>query len=270
MIGKSLPDGQTATHHLLEKMAARGAGGYRDPDFLGQLLGLLGGAEECVDGGRGIEIRTTVGVDDALGPGRGARGEGDRDHVVLAGALRLQTSPALGTLSAVILQAFEDSIVKGPTQLALGSVRVGVDEEVHAGMGLFEVIEEMGKLGVDDDGVDLSKVKDVVDVIGLQSVIDGDIDAASGCNAEDGLEKGWCVGGQDADATEAMLDEVVRQTTSAVGKLAVGPTKGLAIGRHVKDGFSIRLNGGSALEKEGGRELVDVIVVLVFGSRCGL
>ncbi|CRK30492.1 hypothetical protein BN1708_005149 [Verticillium longisporum] len=83
--GRSARAGQTATHHLLEKMAARGAGGYRDPDFLGQLLGLLGGAEECVDGGRGIE-------------------------------------------------AFEDSIVEGPTQLALGSVRVGVDEEVHAGM----------------------------------------------------------------------------------------------------------------------------------------
>lgn len=70
------------------------------------------------------EVRASVRVHDALGPrGRPGR-KGDGEHVVLMVGLGVEAVPALAAVLAVMCEALEDDLVKGPTQLALRGVGV--------------------------------------------------------------------------------------------------------------------------------------------------
>ena len=135
----------------------------------------------------------------------------------------MEPSPALAAGGPVMMQSLEDGLVKWATELALRGVRVRVDDELHRGVRLLEVIEQVDKLGINDDGVDFCKVKDVGDVIGLEAIVDGNVDAAGGSNAEDGFQEGWRVGGEDANALVVVFDQVVSQPPGAVGELLATP-----------------------------------------------
>jgi hypothetical protein len=51
--------------------------------------------------------------------------------------------------------------------------------------------------------------KDVVNVVGLEAVIDADLDTARGSNAVDGIEEGGCIGCKDTNSGDVVLAEVV-------------------------------------------------------------
>lgn len=118
--------------------------------------------------------------------------------------------------------------------------------------------QEVGKFIVDNDGIDIGKLKDVSNVVGLESVVGRDNDSTGGDNAVERFEKGGRVGGQDADSLEPMLLEIVGEAGGAFRGELVGAPDVDAIGRDVNDGVGIGLNGSGALEEKGRREVVDV------------
>lgn len=62
-----------------------------------------------------------------------------------------------------------------------------------------------------------------------------------------------------------MLEEEVRETASSVGKFDVAAAEDLVVRCYVEDGFCIGFDLGGSFEEEGWGELVDVMVVDVFG-----
>jgi len=77
------------------------------------------------DVGERGEVGAAVRVDDALGLGGGAGGEGDRDHVVLVGdGAGLQGGPAVVAGAAIVVEAFEDGVVVGAAEGAFVGVCV--------------------------------------------------------------------------------------------------------------------------------------------------
>ena len=93
-------------------------------------------------------------------------------------------------------------------------------------------------------------------------VVDGDEDAAGSDDAEDGLEEGRGVSGEDADAAAAVPAQVVGEAAGAVGELGVRAPEHAAVGRDVEYGDGVGLDGGRPLQEEGRRQLVDVVAVL--------
>lgn len=144
-----------------------------------------------------------------------------------------------------------------------------IDNDANIGMALSEVVEQGDIFGIDNDGVDLSKVEDVRHVVGFEAIVDRHKDASSRDNAEDGLEERRSIGGEHTNTLQAVLEEVVGQTAGAVGKVGVCAGEGLAIGGDVVNCLRVRLNGGSTLEEKGGREVVEVVAMLVADRRLG-
>ena len=58
-----------------------------------------------------------------------------------------------------------------------------------------------------------------------------------------------------------MFDQVICKTTGAISEFDVRSSKGAAVRGHVEDCFGVGFYLGGALEEEGRRELVDVVVV---------
>lgn len=125
-------------------------------------------------------------------------------------------------------------------------------------MPLLEQIQKVNKLVVDNDAVNLSKLKYVGNVIWLQSVVCRRNNTARGWDAIDGLEEGRRVGGEDANALQAVLFQIVGQASGTIGKFLVGPVQYRAVGGDVKNGLGVGLNGCGALKEEGWRQLVNV------------
>jgi hypothetical protein len=60
-----------------------------------------------------------------------------------------------------------------------------------------------------------------------------------------------------------VLEEEVGQASGAVGGFLVGPSEDLFVGGDMVDCGCIGFDGGSAWKKDCGRELVDVVAVVV-------
>lgn len=125
-------------------------------------------------------------------------------------------------------------------------------------MLLLEQIQQVNKLVIDNDAVDLSKLKDVGNVVRLQPVVGGRNYSPSRRDAVDGLEKGGRVGRENANTLEAVLFQIVGQASGAIGEFLVGAVQDGAVGGDVIDCLGIRLNGCSTLEEEGRRQMMDV------------
>ena len=119
---------------------------------------------------------------------RRTRREWDRHHVVLVGALCLQSSPSLTAVRLIALQALEHSFIKGAAELALGSIGIlwasaripacfaaegpyGINDQRNLGVFLLVPIQQIRVLGIHYDSVHLGKVKDISDIILLQAVV---------------------------------------------------------------------------------------------------
>lgn len=125
-------------------------------------------------------------------------------------------------------------------------------------MFLFELIQQMNKLMIDNDAVDLCKLKDVGNVVRLQPVVGGRNHCTSRRNAVDGLEESGRVGRENAYALKAVLFQIIGQASGAIGEFLVGAVQDGAVGGDVIDCLGIRLNGCSALEEERWRQVVNV------------
>lgn len=125
-------------------------------------------------------------------------------------------------------------------------------------MLLLELIQQMNKLMIDNDAVDLSKLKDVGNVVRLQPVVGGRNHCTSRRDAVDGLEESGRIGRENANALEAVLFQIIGQTSGAIGEFLVGAVQNGAVGGDVIDCLGIRLNGCSALEEECWRQMMDV------------
>lgn len=125
-------------------------------------------------------------------------------------------------------------------------------------MLLLELIQKANKLVVDDNAVNLGKLKDVSNVVRLQSVVCRRNNTARGRDAIDGFEKSRRIGRKNANPLQAVLFQIVGQAPGAIGKFLVGPVQYRAVGGDVKDGLGIGLDGCGALQEEGWRQLVKV------------
>lgn len=125
-------------------------------------------------------------------------------------------------------------------------------------MFLLELIQHMDKLVIDNDAVDLCKLKDVGNVVRLQPVVRGRNHCTSRRDAVDGLKKRRRVGRENANALEAVLFQIIGQASGAIGEFLVGAVQDGAVGGDVIDCLGIRLNGCSALEEECWRQMVNV------------
>lgn len=197
-------------------------------------------------------------VDNALRPARRSRSKGDGHHVILVRTLGREAAPVPAAQLHVMPQPLEDSLVERAALRALGDVGVQVDQDVHIWVRLPELLQQRLELAVDNHAVHLCEVQDIVDILLIEAVIHRHTDSPSSRDAVDALEEGRGVGGQDADALEGVLEEVVREAARAVGELRVGAAQLAAAGGDVVDGLGIGLDGGGAREEEGRREVVDV------------
>lgn len=79
----------------------------------------------------------------------------------------------MSTRGPIMVQALEHRLVKRTTQGPLGSVRVEIDNNRKAGELLPKRLNQVGVLGIHNDRVHLGKLKNVVDVFGLEADVDG-------------------------------------------------------------------------------------------------
>ena len=125
-------------------------------------------------------------------------------------------------------------------------------------MFLDKGLEQASKLLIDNDTVNLAKIENVVNIGLLQPVVNRDYDTAGSGNAVDGLEEGRRIGRENTDAEVVVLLQVVSQSPSTIGKLAIRALENDAIGGDVVDCLGIWLDGGSSLEEEGRGEVMDM------------
>lgn len=125
-------------------------------------------------------------------------------------------------------------------------------------MLLLELIQQMNKFMINNDAVDLCKLKDVGNVVRLQPVVGGRDHSPSRRDAIDGLEESGRVGRENTNALEAVLFQIIGQASGAVGEFLVGAVQDGAVGGDVIDCLGIRLNGCSALEEECWRQMMNV------------
>ena len=125
-------------------------------------------------------------------------------------------------------------------------------------MSLLERIQQMDKFLIDNDAVDLGKLKDVGNIVRLQSIVCGRNHGTCRRYAIDGLEKSRRIGRKNANALEAVLFQIIGQTSGAICEFLVGAVQNGAIGGDVVDCLGIGLNGCSALKEECRRQMMDV------------
>lgn len=76
------------------------------------------------DIGQTCQVGPSVCINDTLWTRGSPGGERNGQHVIFIGALRLEAFPALAALGLVILEALQDGLIKGATELTLS--RVGI------------------------------------------------------------------------------------------------------------------------------------------------
>lgn len=89
-------------------------------------------------------------------------------------------------------------------------------------MSLLEQIQKMDIFVIDDDAVDLGKLKDVGNIVRLQSVVCRRNNGTRRRDTVDGLEESRRIGRENANALEAVLFQIISQASGAVGKFLVG------------------------------------------------
>lgn len=85
-------------------------------------------------------------------------------------------------------------------------------------------------------------LEDVADIVGLEAVVDSDLNSAGGCDTEERFEEGGRVGCEDADALVVVFVEVVGEATRAVGEFFIGTAEDLFVGSFVVDGYGLVLS----------------------------
>lgn len=91
----------------------------------------------------------------ALRPCRRATGIRQRDEIILAWCLGLQTLPARASDFRIVLQALKDSPIKGSRQLALRRVCIRVHDNRDIRVRRAKQLQQGGILLVRDNRVDL-------------------------------------------------------------------------------------------------------------------
>jgi hypothetical protein len=133
----------------------------------------------------------------------------------------MKTCPALATLCDIILQTLQYGIIERTRQLPLSGISIHINNQRHILVILLEHIKQAHKLIINNNAVHFSKIKDIGDVVWLQTVVSRDNGRAGGDDAVDRLEKSRRVWGEDTHATIAMLEEIVSKASGAISKLGV-------------------------------------------------
>lgn len=142
-----------------------------------------------------------------------------------------------------------------------------VNNQGNFRMSLLEQIQKVNKLVVDNDAVNLGKLKYVRYVIRLQSVVCRRNNTTRGRDTVDGFEESRRIRRKNTNALEAALFQIVGQASGAIGKFLVGSVQYRAVGGDVKDGLGIGLDGCGALKEESWRQLVNVRRRGVLGNK---
>ena len=79
----------------------------------------------------------------------------------------------MATTFNIRLQTLQNRCIKRSAKFALCGIRVGVYNQRDMRMCLSVSVQQVEVLLVDDDGICLGMVKDVIDIFGLQAIIDG-------------------------------------------------------------------------------------------------
>jgi hypothetical protein len=87
-------------------------------------------------------------------------------------------------MSSLVFPTFKNGLPKRTTRPGRRRVRVGVDNEGYVRVLSLVVVEKMDKLGVDNDGIGISMVKNIRYILGFQAVVNSDVDSACGSNAK--------------------------------------------------------------------------------------
>lgn len=76
------------------------------------------------DIGQTCQVGPSVCINDTLGSRSSPGSKRNGQHVIFVGALRVETFPALAALRLVILEALQDGLIKGATELTLSGVGI--------------------------------------------------------------------------------------------------------------------------------------------------
>ena len=113
-----------------------------------------------------------------------------------------------------------------------------------------EIVNKGQIFGVDDYGIHGGVVEDICDILLLQPIIDRYI-YSTGCSyPKNTFQKRRCIRCEDAHAREVVFEEVVGQSTSAVGEFDVGASEDAVVCCDVVDGEAVGLDLRSAREEE--------------------
>jgi hypothetical protein len=101
---------------------------------------------------------------------------------------------------AIKRQPLIHSLIERPTQRTLRCLGIRVHNHRNRGMALAEAAQQVLELGIHNDRIHLGMIKDVLDVLLLQPIVDSDLDRARGSNAVDRFQEGGRVGSQNSDS----------------------------------------------------------------------
>lgn len=106
-------------------------------------------------------------------------------------------------------------------------------------------------------------IEDVLDVLLLQPIVDSDLNRSRGSNAVDRFQEGGRVGSKNPDSSVFVLQEEVCQPSRAVSGFLVRSSEDLLVGGDMVEETCFGLDGCCAGQEDCGRELVDVVAVVV-------
>jgi hypothetical protein len=96
---------------------------------------------------------------------------------------------------AIKRQPIIHSPIERPTRLALRRIGIRINNHRNIGMTLAETAQQMLKLGINDNRIHLSMIENVLNILLLQPVIDGNLDSTRGSNTVNRFQEGGRVGG---------------------------------------------------------------------------
>lgn len=108
---------------------------------------------------------------DALRTRRSSAGVSERNNRLFIDRMSLQAIPPLGAGSLVVVQPFQNSIVKRPCQFTLVDIRVGIDENGCVRVSLPIVTEQRLIFLINNDQIDIRVAEDITYVLLFQPVI---------------------------------------------------------------------------------------------------
>jgi hypothetical protein len=191
-----------------------------------------------------VEVRAAMGVHDAFGAARGARGVVDGDRLVLVLEWPVERVWAAGGQKRLVVGTRKSH--------ASGDV-LDVDDELEIGKAGERRLHQVRELGIDDEDLGAGVLQDVPHLGRRQARVDGHENCPGQRNREVALQHRWDVGNQVGDpiaATDSRAEQRGGQAVDPLRDLWIGPDPVA-----VDDGRLLPEDTGAPLQKAQRRQM---------------